>query len=93
MRILDIKPAANPGGGQVRLIASFDLQLTDDVAFYGMRLCRTPDGRHVTYAPTALGGRRSATFSRSLAEAITAAALQSYTERDTADADQTRRSA
>lgn len=93
MRILDIKPAANPGGGTIKLVATFDLQLTDDVAIYGMRLCRAPDGRHVSYAPTALGGRRSATFSRSLAEAITAAALQSYTERDTANADQTRRSA
>lgn len=92
MKILSIKPAANPGGGTVKLVASFDLQLTDDVAFYGMRLCRTPDGRHVTYAPTALGGRRSATFARSLAESITAAALQSYSELDTAN-DRIRRSA
>lgn len=90
MKILSIKPAANPGGGTVKLVASFDLQLTDDVAFYGMRLCRTPDGRHVTYAPTALGGRRSATFARPLAETITASALKSYSELDTAN-DHTRR--
>lgn len=87
-----MKPAANPGGGSVKVVATFDLQLTDDVALYGMRLCRAPDGRHVTYAPTALGGRRSATFARSLAETITAAALQTYSELDTAD-DRTRRAA
>ncbi len=92
MRVSNLKPAANPGGGAVKLVASFDLQLTDDVAIYGMRLCRAPDGRHVSYAPTALGGRRSATFARPLAEAITASALQSYSELDTAN-DRTRRSA
>lgn len=84
MKILNMRPAANPGGGAMRLVAEFDLQLTDSVAFYGMRLLRAPNGSHVTYAPTALGGRRSATFARPLAEAITQAALTSYSEQDIA---------
>lgn len=68
----------------MQLVAQFDLQLADDVAIYGMRLLRAPDGRHVSYAPTALGGRRSVTFSRPLAEAITATALKMYLEQVTA---------
>lgn len=34
------------------LVASFDLQITDDIAIYGMRLLRHRTGGHVTYAPT-----------------------------------------
>lgn len=84
MRITSMTPAANPGGGTMRHVATFDLQLSADVAIYGMRLLQTSDGRHVSYAPTALGGRRAATFARPLAEAITAAALNSYSEHVTA---------
>ncbi|MBB2793909.1 UNVERIFIED_ORG: hypothetical protein GGD58_002773 [Rhizobium pisi] len=67
-------------------VATFDLQLTESVAIYGMRLLRNPAGGHVSYAPTALGGRRSVTFARPLAEAITAVALKTLTEQDTAHA-------
>jgi hypothetical protein len=84
MKILDIKPAAYPGGGRMEHVATFDAQVTDDIAVYGMRLLKAPNGQHVSYAPTALGGRRSVTFARPLAEAITAAALQTLTELDTA---------
>lgn len=68
----------------MKVVATFDLQLTPDIAVYGMRLLRAPNGDHVSYAPTALGGRRSVTFGRSLAETITAAALKTLTEHDTA---------
>ncbi|RZI54748.1 MAG: hypothetical protein EOP12_01255 [Pseudomonas sp.] len=66
-------------------LATFDLALDENVRFYGMRLLRSPDGGHVTYAPTAIGGRRSATFARSLAEAITKQALTIYSEHVTAN--------
>jgi hypothetical protein len=84
MKVLSIQPAARLGGGRMLHVANFDLQLADDVAIYGMRLLRAPDGSHASYAPTALGGRRSVTFARQLAEAITAAALKSLKELDTA---------
>ncbi|MGZ2429603.1 hypothetical protein [Rhizobium redzepovicii] len=84
MRILALKPAADPGGGTMKVVASFDLQLTPDIAIYGMRLLKAPNGQHVSYAPTALGGRRSVTFARPLAEAITAAALKTLEEQVTA---------
>lgn len=84
MEILDLQPSANPGGGAMKHVATFDLALDDNVRFYGMRLLRSPDGGHVTYAPTAIGGRRSATFARPLAEAITKQALTLYAEQITA---------
>jgi hypothetical protein len=88
MQILDIKPVANSGGG-MRTIAHFDLQLSDDVRLYGVRLMEAPDGKRVVYAAQA-GSRRAATFARPLAEKITAAASQSYVEAITANAKNSR---
>lgn len=85
MQILELQPSANPGGGSMVHIATFDLALDDNVRFYGMRLLKTPQGGHVTYAPTAIGGRRSATFARPLAEEITKQALSIYAEQATAN--------
>ncbi|OWK24148.1 hypothetical protein AJ87_24355 [Rhizobium yanglingense] len=85
MKILTFSPAVNPGGGSMKVVANFDLQLTSDIAVYGMRLLRAPNGDHISYAPTALGGRRSVTFARPLAEAITATALKTLMELDTAN--------
>ncbi len=85
MRIDNIQPAVSPGGGAMALVATFDLQITSGVRVCGMRLLRAPDGRMLTYAPTALGGRRSVTFSPATTAAITAAASQQYMERVTAD--------
>lgn len=84
MRILSLQPVAKPGDGSMTVVAQFDLQLTADVAVYGMRLLRAPNGDHVSYAPTALGGRRSVTFARPLAETITAAAVKTLEEQVTA---------
>ena len=80
MKIENIQLAANPGGGAMALVATFDLQITGDVRVCGMRLLRAPDGRMLTYAPTALGGRRSVTFSPTTTAAITEAATASYSE-------------
>ena len=85
MQVLDLQPAANPGSGSMVHLATFDLSLDDNVRFYGMRLLRSPDGGHVTYAPTAIGSRRSSTFARSLAVAITQQALTIYSEHATAN--------
>jgi hypothetical protein len=73
MEVLNIEPVANSGDGGMRVIAFFDLQLSDDVRMYGLRLLEAPDGNRITYAPQS-GSRRSATFARPLAERITAAA-------------------
>lgn len=58
----------------MREIARFDLQLSDDVRLYGLRLMQTPEGRHLTYAPSS-GGRRFATFAPAIVDDITAAAI------------------
>lgn len=76
MKILSIRPAP-PGSGAVREIARFDLQLSDDVRLYGLRLMQTTEGRHLTYAPSS-GGRRFATFAPSLVDTITAAAISEF---------------
>ena len=75
MRITGLKPAASTGGGMV-VVATFDLELSDEVRLYGLRLIEAPDGNRMTYAAQA-GSRRSATFARSLAEQITALASES----------------
>lgn len=84
MIIQNLTPAAHPGGGTMTLVATFDLQITGDIRICGMRLLRAPDGRMLTYAPTALGGRRSVTFAPSTAAEITAAASTQFSERVTA---------
>ncbi|QIG68356.1 hypothetical protein EVB74_022 [Rhizobium phage RHph_Y3_56_1] len=84
MRILALKPIADPGGGTMKLVATFDLQLTDTVRLYGLRLLQTPDGRRIVYAAQA-GSRRTATFDPRLAEQITDLASQSYREALTAN--------
>ncbi|MEY9629859.1 hypothetical protein [Sinorhizobium fredii] len=73
MKILDLQPVASHGGGNMRLVAYFDLDLSSEVRIYGLKLRETPDGRRVSYSPNGHGGRRLATFSPALAAAITEA--------------------
>jgi hypothetical protein len=73
MKLLTVT-SSHGGSGAVREIARFDLQLSDDVRLYGLRLMQTPERRHLTYAPSS-GGRRFATFALSLVDDITAAAI------------------
>jgi len=82
---LDLQPVASRGGGTMRLVASFDLELSSEVRIYGLRLMQAPGGRHVTYAPNGNGGRRLATFSPALATAITEAAINELEGHVTAD--------
>ncbi len=72
MRILNLEPVTGHGGG-MRVVAHFDLQLSDDVRLYGLRLMESPEGNRFTYAAQA-GSRRTATFARPFAERVTAAA-------------------
>lgn len=76
MEILDLKPIDEPTGGH-RALATFDLQLNDDVRMYGLRLLRMRDGRRLTFAPQS-GHRRVATFATSLASEITKLAIDQY---------------
>ncbi len=69
MQILDFKLIDEHSGGH-HAIACFDLELTDEVRLYGLRLLRMRDGRLLTFAPQA-GYRRVATFAAPLAARIT----------------------
>jgi hypothetical protein len=73
MRILNIAPAAPSGSGRFPCVAVFDAEIGGNVRLYNLRLLRSPDGRHLTYAPSA-HGKRCATFAPELAEQLSAAA-------------------
>ncbi|WP_421579484.1 hypothetical protein [Shinella sp. M31] len=92
MKILDLKPASGNGGGAVKLMATFDLELSQDVRLFGLRLMEAADSRRLIYAANANGGRRTATFSPALAQAITLAATQHLKGHETAN-EQHRRTA
>ena len=78
MRISNLQPAANPGGGTVRLVATFDLELDHNLRIFSLRLMETAEGRRLVYAPNGNGGRRLATFSPDLAAQITRAATEKF---------------
>ncbi|WFS02792.1 hypothetical protein [Rhizobium tumorigenes] len=71
MRILDLKRAVGDGRSQMRLLATFDLELSEQIRMYGLKLMEAPDGRRFAYAPNANGGSRTATFDPALAQEIT----------------------
>jgi hypothetical protein len=83
MKILNLKPAFERGGG-TKTLAVFDIELTDEIRVYGCKLVEN-SGRRLTYAPSANGGRRTATFAPALAERITAAAVHAYEGQTTAN--------
>ncbi len=85
MRVLPLTPVAKQGGGSVRLIAEFDLELSSVVRLYAFRLMETPDGRRIVYAPNGNGGHRLATFSPELAAEITKAATEKLEGHDIAN--------
>jgi hypothetical protein len=87
MHILSITPSHSDGGGSVREVARFDLQLSPDVRLYGLRLMQTPEGRHLTYAPSS-AGRRFATFAPTLVEDITISAVSAFNDMGHTTADE-----
>lgn len=58
MRILDLHPVADRGGGAIKLVANFDLHLDETIRMFGLKLMQAPDGRRMVFAPNANGGRR-----------------------------------
>ena len=61
--------------GERSCIAFVDVELNEHVRLYGLRLLRQPHGRYTISAPTC-GRRQSSTFSKLMAEHLTALALE-----------------
>ena len=76
MRILSIRPAP-PGSGST--LARFDLEMTEDLRIFNLRLTARSSGGHSVFAPNAMGAR-VATFSNRLVDQIASAALAALTE-------------
>lgn len=70
MRILSIRPEP-PGFGNT--IARFDVQITDDVRLFNLKLVDSQRGRRV-YAPSAYGAS-VATFAPAFGDALISAAM------------------
>lgn len=79
-----MEPAATPGSGSLRLLATFDLEPSNLLRLYGLRLLQAPDGRRIVYAAQS-GSRRTATFDPVTAEQITKLASTLYDEAITAN--------
>ncbi|WP_439628233.1 hypothetical protein [Shinella sp.] len=74
MQILNMTPLDEPPGGN-RAIATFDLELDDNVRLYALRLLEMRDGKHFVFAPQS-GPRRVATFRREFADSLTQMAIE-----------------
>lgn len=74
MRILSITPCSTSSGDRFPCVAKFDVEIGGTLRLYNLRLLRSPDGRYLTYAPSA-HGKRCATFMPDLAQEISAAAI------------------
>lgn len=85
MKILEIRRAAGDGRSQMRLVATFDLELSNQVRLFGLKMMEAPDGRRFVYAPNASGGCRTATFDPALAKQITELAIFSMKGHVSAD--------
>ena len=74
MNIIDITPARPTAVSArgFRTLCFFDAQVTPDLRLYGLELVEAPNGNKLIYAPTARGGRRCATFSVELGDALAA---------------------
>jgi hypothetical protein len=73
MKVLYCHPTRETGSKDC--VAFVDVELNEHVRLYGLRLVRQPDGVHFLFAPQA-GHRRTATFSKPLAERLTALAVE-----------------
>jgi len=73
MKILYCHPTGERGAKDC--VAFVDVELNEHIRLYGLRLVRQPDGAHFLFAPQS-GPRRTATFSKPLAERLTVLALE-----------------
>jgi hypothetical protein len=85
MKVLDLQRVQGQNSGGTRLVALFDLELSDHIRLFGLKLMQAPNGKRLTYSPNGNGGRRLATFSPDLAAQITDAAIMKLEGQDTAD--------
>ena len=73
MKILYAHPTKERG--ERPCVGFVDVELNEHIRLYGLRVVRQEDGRHLLYAPQA-GQRRTATFSKPMAERLTALAVE-----------------
>jgi hypothetical protein len=79
MRLLYLHPTRDERSGNT-CVATVDVEFSDDIRLYGLRLMRMRDGKHMVFAPQS-GQRRTATFSKQMAEQLTTLAVDAW-ERD-----------
>lgn len=70
MQVIDLEPYVASGGRDTKVLATFSVQLNDDLRLHGLKLVDTPKGLR-TYFPSVGGGNRLASASLSLARKIT----------------------
>lgn len=75
MRVLYCHPTGETG--RKDCVAFVDVELNEHVRLYGLRLIRQPDGAFYIFAPQA-GPRRTATFSKPLADRLTSLAVEAF---------------
>lgn len=78
MKLLYCHPTGE--AGDRACAAFFDVELDEHVRLYGLRLIRHADGRHTISAPQC-GKRQSSTFSKPMAERLTALAVEALEAR------------
>lgn len=77
MRLLHLHPTGDLRRGGHTCVATVDVELSEHVRLYGLRLLAMQDGRHMIFAPQS-GARRTATFSPDMAKQITALAVEAW---------------
>jgi hypothetical protein len=76
MRIISCRPEP-PGSGNV--IARADVEISDDIRCFNLKISKRPDGKFAVFGPNAMGGR-VVTFSHLLAHKIGEAAVVALKE-------------
>lgn len=74
MEIIGIAPArpADVSARGFKTHCFFDVQVTPDLRLYGLELVEAPNGKMLVYAPSARGGRKFATMTIGLGDALVA---------------------
>jgi hypothetical protein len=70
MQIIELEPYAGSAGRESKVLATFSVQVNDDLRLNALKLVDTPNGRR-TFFPSMRGGNRLASASVSLARKIT----------------------
>jgi len=83
MHIIELVRYVAPGERDTNVIAKFNVQVSDDLRLYGLKLVNTSNGRR-TYFPSVGGGNRLASASVPLARKITELASRAAYEQGVA---------